>query len=78
MSPITRFPQPATWEFFTSHLPTRFHRSPKAVKEVIMTDINDLVEDFWRTSSDGVVGASFFEIRRLYEILEGVLKVSLY
>ena len=78
MSPITRFPHTATWKFSTSHLPTRFHRSPKAVKEAIMTDINDLVQEFWRTSSDGAVGASFFEMRRLYEILEGVLKVSLY
>ena len=42
-----------------------------------MTDINDLVQDFWRTSSDGAI-ASFFEIRRLFEILQkcfGVLKV---
>ena len=43
-----------------------------------MTDINDLVQEFWRTSSDRAVGASFFEMRRLYEILEGCLKVSLY
>ena len=43
-----------------------------------MTDINDLVQEFWRTSSDGAVGAPFFEMRRLYEILEEYLKVSLY
>ena len=78
MSPIARVPHAPTWKFFTSYLPTRFHRSPKAVKEAIMTDINDLVQDFWRTSSDGAVGASFFEIRRLYEILEGFLEVSLH
>ena len=42
-----------------------------------MTDINDLVQEFWRTSSDRAVGA-FFEMRRLYEVLEGYLKVSLY
>ena len=34
-----------------------------------MTDINDLVQEFWRTSSDKDVGASFFAMRRLYEIL---------
>ena len=34
-----------------------------------MTDINDLVQEFWRNSSDGVVGQSFFEMRRLLEIL---------
>ena len=43
-----------------------------------MTDINDLVQEFLRTSSDGAVGASFFEMRLLFEILEGYLKVSLF
>ena len=47
-----------------------------------MTDINDLVQEFWRTSStrDGTVEASFFEMRRLHELLEGYssLEVSLY
>ena len=35
-----------------------------------MTDINELMQEFWRASSDGAVGASFFEMRRLLEILE--------
>ena len=43
-----------------------------------MTDINDLVQEFWRTSTDGDVGESLFEMRRLHEILEWHLKVSLY
>ena len=43
-----------------------------------MTDINDLVQEFLRTSSDGAVVESFFEMRCLYEILEGYLKVSSY
>ena len=34
-----------------------------------MTDIDDLVQEFWRTSSD--VEASFFAMRRLLEILQG-------
>ena len=38
-----------------------------------MTDINDLVEEFWGTSSDEAVGASFFEMRRLLEILQNCL-----
>ena len=42
---------------------------PIVVKEAIMTDFNDLVQEFWRTSSDKDVGASFFAMRRLYEIL---------
>ena len=62
----------STWKYFTLHLPDRFSRSPRVVKEAIMEDINDLVQEFcqWRTSSDGVVGASFFEMRRLLEILQ--------
>jgi len=35
-----------------------------------MTDINDLVQEFWETSSDEAVGASFFAMRRLLEILQ--------
>ena len=37
-----------------------------------MTDINDLVQEFW-TSSDGAVWASFIAMRRLLEILDGCL-----
>ena len=33
-----------------------------------MTDISDLVQDFWRTSSDAVE-APFFQMRRLLEVL---------
>ena len=77
-SPITRVPRTATLKFFTIHLPSSFRSSPKVVKEAIMTDIKDLVQEFWRTSSDAAVGASFFEMRLLYKILKGYLKVSLY
>ena len=69
MSSITRVLCTTTWDYFTSHLPKLFIRSPKAVKETIMTDINDLVQDFWKTSGDGAI-ASFFEMRRLLEILQ--------
>ena len=40
------------------------------VKEAIMTDINNLLQEFWRTSSDGVVDVSFHAMRRLLEILQ--------
>ena len=39
-----------------------------------MTDINDLVQEFWRISSDADVGASFFAMRRLFEILQEILR----
>ena len=39
-----------------------------------MTDINDLVQEFWRTSSDQDVGVSFYAMRRLFKILQGCLK----
>ena len=69
MSSITRVLHPITWVYFVSRLPGRFIRSTKVVKEAIMTDINDTVQEFLRTSSDGAVGASFFAVRRLFEIL---------
>ena len=72
MSSITRVLHTSTWDFFTFRLPIRFSRSPKVVKEAIMTGINDLVQEVWRTSesNDGADGASFFAMRRLHEILE--------
>ena len=40
-----------------------------------MTDINDLVEEFWKTlsESDRDVGASFFAMRCLFEVLQKCL-----
>ena len=73
MSSTTRVLHTTTWDYFISHLPDRFRRSPLAVKEAIMTDINDLVQEFWRTSSD--VEPSFFAMRRLLEILQRCLEV---
>ena len=67
---MTRILHTTTWAYFTSRLPDRFIRSPDVVQEAIMTDINDLMQEFWRTSSDGDVGASFFAMRRLFEILQ--------
>ena len=42
----------------------------QSLKEAIMADINELVEDFWRTSSHGADGKSYFAMRRLLEILQ--------
>ena len=36
-----------TWNYFTSRL---FSRSPEVVKEAIMTDINEFVQEFWKNS----------------------------
>ena len=71
-SSITRILHTTTWDYFAKYLLVRFISSPKVVKEAIMTDINDLVQEFW-TSSDGAVWASFFAMRRLFEILDGCL-----
>jgi hypothetical protein len=78
VSSNTRVLHTATWDYFILELPGRFIDSPKVVKEAIMTDINDLVQEFGRTSCDEAVGASFFAIRSLFEILRrcyGYLKV---
>ena len=63
-----------TWDYFTKHLADRFINSPEAVKEEIMTDINDLVKDleFGSPSNRAVqVETSFFAMRssRLLGIL---------
>ena len=73
MSSISRVLHSATWNYFTSRLPERFIRSPKLVKEAIMTNINDLVQEFWRTSTDRTDGESLFAMRRLFEILQKCL-----
>jgi hypothetical protein len=75
MSSISRVLHTTTWNYFKSHLPARFSCSPKVVKEAIMADINDFVQEFWRTSSDGADGAPFFEMRRLLEIFQIILNV---
>jgi hypothetical protein len=67
---ITRVLHLATWDYFTSHLPNHFSHSPIVVKEAIMTNINYLMQEFWMISSDGGVGESFFEMRRLLNILQ--------
>ena len=40
-----------------------------------MVYINDLVQEFWRTSSDEAIGAPFFAMRRLFEILQEYLEM---
>jgi hypothetical protein len=75
MPSITPVLHTTTWIFFTSRLPDRFSHSSKVVKEAIMTDINELVQDFWRTSSDAADEASFFAMHRLFEILHGISNV---
>ena len=67
MSSITRV-HTTTWNYFTDSLEDRFTESPKVVIEEIMTDINDLVQEF-QTSSNGAIAESLFAIRRLYDIL---------
>ena len=75
ISSITRVLHTTTWDYFSSRLPDSFIRSPKVVKEAIMRDIDNLVQEFWRTSSDMDVGASFFAMHRLHLILENCLEV---
>ena len=75
MSSINRVLHTTTWEYLILRLPDRFNHSSKVVKEVIMTDINDLVQEFWKTSSGGVVGASIFAMLRLLHILQAILEV---
>ena len=72
---MTRVLHTLTWVYFTSRLPDRFFRSPNVLQEAIMAGINDLVQEFWSTSSDRDVGASFFAMRRLFEILQKCINI---
>ena len=69
MSSIPRVLHTSTWDFLSSRLPYRLRHSPRVVKEAIMTDIDDLVQELM-TSSDESVGVSFFEMRRILQVLQ--------
>jgi hypothetical protein len=75
VSSIARVLHTATWDYFNSHLRDRFIHSPNVVKEAIMTNINDFVQEFWWTSTDGTDGESIFAMRRLHQILRRCLEV---
>ena len=70
MSSITSVLHTTTWRYFTEHLAFRFIGSPKVVKEEIMADINDLVQEFRMSSRDGAVGESFVAMCRLRGMLQ--------
>ena len=81
MSSITRVLlnlRAATWDYFICHLPKHFHHSLKVVKEAIMTDINDLVQEFWSASTDGTDRGSIFAMRLLHEILRRCFEVCFF
>ena len=67
-SSITRV-HTTTWDYFSGSLAYRFTGSSEVIMGEIMTDINDLVQEFW-TSSNEAVGPSFFAMRRLLGILQ--------
>ena len=73
MSSIPSDLHTTTWDYFALCLPSRLLFSPKVVKEVIVTDINDLVQEFWRLSSDGAGWTSFSAMYRLHGILQEYL-----
>ena len=74
MSSITRVLHSTTWVYFTSRLPVQFSLSQEVVREAIMTDVNDLVQEFWGTSNDGVDGAPLFAMLCLHDILQNALE----
>ena len=74
-SSITRVLHAATWNYFILFLPDHFIRSPNVVKEAIMTDIHDLVQEF---STDGADGEPIIAMCRLNEILGLCLEVCFF
>ena len=70
MSCITRVPHATTRAYFTQRLGDLFIFSSEVVKEEIMTDINDLVQEFLTTSSDGAIEGSILAMIHSLEILK--------
>ena len=68
MSSITRVLHTTTWVYFTECLASRFIRSPNAVKEEIMADVNGLVQEFRMSSRNGAFRESFVTMCRLGDI----------
>ena len=72
---VTRVLHAETWNYFARHLPDHFIRSSTVVKEAIIKDINDLVQEFRRTSTDELNKESIYGMCRLHKILQRCLKV---
>ncbi|KAF8801464.1 hypothetical protein BYT27DRAFT_7147456 [Phlegmacium glaucopus] len=70
----TRLPHSATWDYVTSHLPRRFIASPKQVRDAIMTNINELTQEFWKISNSGAVDVFFPAMFCLMRILKKDVK----
>ena len=77
-SSITRVLHAATWNYFILFLPDHFIRSSNVVKEAIMTDIHEFVQEFWRTSTDGADGEPIYAMCHLNGILGQCLKVCFF
>ena len=75
MSSIARVLHTTTWDYFTEKLADSFIHSPNVVREEIMADINDLVQEFQMSSRDGAVGESFLAMWHLLKILQVCLQV---
>ncbi|KAF8815804.1 hypothetical protein BYT27DRAFT_7155408 [Phlegmacium glaucopus] len=68
----TRLPHSATWDYVKFHLPPRFIKSPKLVKDAIMTDIDELMQEFCKISSSGAVDVFLTAMLCLMWILKDV------
>ena len=64
-----------TWDYLTRSLPDRFNNSPKGVKKIVVKDMNDLVQELWRTSRDRNVEVPFVAMRRLHKICLAIFEV---
>ncbi|KAF8816522.1 hypothetical protein BYT27DRAFT_7154559 [Phlegmacium glaucopus] len=69
----TRLPHSATWYYVQSHLPWHFIESPKRVRDAIMMDINELIQEFWKISNNGAIGVFFTAMLCLMWGLEAIM-----
>ncbi|KAF8816495.1 hypothetical protein BYT27DRAFT_7182051 [Phlegmacium glaucopus] len=68
----TQLPHSATWGYVKFHLPRRFITSPRRVKDAIITDITELIQEFWKISDNELVDVFFTAMLCLGWILEEI------
>ena len=66
-----------TWAHIKTYLPDDFIHCPEVVRDAIMMDIDNLLQEFWKTSNVGAVDVQCFtSIRLLLDILSVCLNIT--
>ena len=68
-----------TWDHIKTYLPDDFIHCPEVVRDAIMMDIDNLLQEFWKTADIGAVDVRRFTlIRLLLDILRVCLNITYF